>query len=122
MKLASALTMLKSLKDAGAIDEEEFEQQKNRLLDECVGRIAAFHDRRSPASAPRNRRRPKFFKAPFSRSTSCQKHPVSYRRSLRNRTLLRSTLASGVRRNLLLKQFRRCRRTRAQTVEQPACG
>lgn len=49
MSVAIELEKLKNLRDSGAITPEEFEQSKTRLLDQCVRRIEAFYDGKTPA-------------------------------------------------------------------------
>ena len=49
MSVAIELEKLNHLRDSGAITPEEFEQSKTRLLDQCVHRIEAFYDGKTPA-------------------------------------------------------------------------
>ncbi|HXI38370.1 MAG TPA: SHOCT domain-containing protein [Bryobacteraceae bacterium] len=52
MSVAIELEKLKNLRDSGSITSDEFERSKTRLLDQCVRRIEAFYDGKSP-SLPR---------------------------------------------------------------------
>jgi hypothetical protein len=52
MSLTTELEKLRNLKDSGAITPEEFERSKKRLLDACVSRIEALHDRKPTAPTP----------------------------------------------------------------------
>jgi hypothetical protein len=54
MSVASELEKLNNLRDSGVITLEEFEASKKRLLDQCVCRIEAYYDGKTPA-LPRRR-------------------------------------------------------------------
>jgi hypothetical protein len=49
MNLAEDLQRLKQLRDSGELTEEQYEAEKNRVLDACVHRIENWRPRRTPA-------------------------------------------------------------------------